>query len=29
VPLLTPLILDFQAPKIVGRKPDFGSSRRV
>jgi hypothetical protein len=29
VPLLTPQILESEAPKIVGRKPDFGSSRRL
>jgi len=28
VPLLTPLILDLEAPKIVGRKRDSASSRR-
>jgi hypothetical protein len=26
---LTPQILDLEAPKIVGRKPDLGSSTRL
>jgi len=29
MPSLTPRILDPEASRVVGRKPDFGSSRRV